>query len=941
MFEISDVVSALGTMYSNADRELKRQAMEFLENFQKSKESWQVCNEYLMGNDDTDIQTKLFLTQTLRNKLTYDLEQVNEENLGQLRDVVLNLLVKYNNNSSYKLIRIQLNICLCQLMLQDLSWTNPLNSLVEFFVNNKLVDNLFEFLKILPEEINDINKTYLTDEEFEQRTNSIMNESNIEQVFLLFDSFVEGHELLILDCLVNWIKESPIESFLKINSLTNLIFNSISNEDYFEKSIDCLVVIIRETRDIDNLDLIRALLMKLIELNKFIKVDEENFEILAKLYVESCESWHVLVAKNPDEFKPLVEILLGFLREDHDLNIIHYSFYFWYLLKQLLTIPTFKNCRIIFVPIYEELIRIILVKLTYPDDDNFGGDKEQEDKFKEFRYEMGDVLKDATVIVGSHKALSIPFERIKAFSNSSNLKWQNLESALFSMRSMAKEIPKTENILLPQIMNYLINLPEHPKIRYSATLVLGRYTEWTSANPEFLEIQLNYIIKGFDKQNASSLNPKDYKSILISSTNALMYFCQDCSKLLINYLEQLYLVYNEINGKIDFESNIELIEGIGYILRNFKENDPKLYDTIMLFLQPILNKLDELYESNNADLIGQKFELLAALFKILKVKDYEIYENKTVGAFVGVVLPIVNKYLFKYLNNLTINEKIMKLIKVSVESFNIYLLDNLKDIITLLIEGFKVNNFGCYLYVSGTILKVFGDEEAFEPDLINTVCKFGVEQANYFFTSLSSAKNISGIPDVIEDFFRMLDDFLMYYPNQFFDLHDSAVLNPSIESSMVLIDSLENFESVISIVHYLIDLISFGSSNLPISFVDIRDEALIKFKVSSVLESKGEQILYKLIHSLIFRFNNTNNDTIIYDMNELILKVIILGPPNLVVNWLMNIFSSLPNNDVKQLNKFNSIVEVAVENKDQKRIRNSLKDYIDWYTRKNVKRTII
>lgn len=929
-------------MYSNASQQDKLTAMEYLEEFQKSKDSWGICHKYLIDDDvNSDInsginslQIKLFLSQTLRNKLTYDLGQISDNNLRELKDMIINLLTKYASRP-FKLIRIQLNICLCQLILQDTTWENPLKDLIEFFINNKFIDILFEFLKILPEEVNDINKTHLTDEEFNHRVNLLMNESNIEQILMILSSFIDGNEYLVLDCLNNWIRELPIENFLKIDSLTNLIFNSLNNEEYFEKSVDCLITIVRETRDIDNFAIINALLIKLIELDQFVTIDEENFEILGRLYIESCESWHVLIAKRPNEFKPLVEILLKYLSFDEGFNIIHYSFYFWYLLKQLLTLNNFSQSRAIFVPVYEQLIRIVLKLLAYPDDINFGGDKEQEDKFKEFRYEMGDVLKDSTVIVGPYKALSIPFEQLKQI-DSSNYKWQSIESALFSMRTMAKEIPNSENKILPHIMKYLIQLPEHPKIRYSATLVLGRYTEWTNANPEFLEIQLNYIIKGFNGDN--NFDEKDKKAILVSSSNALMYFCQDCSKLLLNYLEQLYVLYSEINDKIDLESNYELIDGISHILKNFDENDAKLYDTSMLFLNPILDRLNKLFKTQDFEQIAGHFELLSIYIKILKIKDYDNYDNKVVEIYLNIIFPILNKFLNEYLNNLLINEKILKVIKIAIESFNIYLLDNLQPVLQLLVEGFKINKFGCYLYVSGTILKVFGDEESFDPQLIELIFKFGVEQCLNFFSLLNEdMKDYNAIPDIIEDFFRMIDDLLMYYPNQFFDIQDDRLLLiPSIECSMVLIETLENFESLISIIHYLIDLISWGSSNLPISFIEIRNESLIKSKILSIISNQGKEILNKLIYNLIFKFNNFHNDTITFDINDLILKLIVLSPNNLSLGWLNEILSNLPNNDAKQLNKFNKSIEMAIHNKEQKRIRAALKDFINWYTRKNV-----
>lgn len=942
MFTIQQVIECLNKMYSNASQQDKKVAMEYLELFQKSSESWQITNDYLT-NDSEDVQIKLFLCQTLRNKLTYDLNQLGDDgaNFMHVRDMIFLLMSKYNT-PQFKLIRIQLNICLCQLLLQDLAWVNPLEDIINWFISHDMYSNLFEFLKILPEELNDINKTHLTNEEFDARINLLINEKNLETVFTIFDKFLNGNELLVLDCLNNWIKELPIENFLKISSLTNLIFMSLKNAQLFEKAIDCLITIVRETRDIENPELIHALLNQLLELDTSVNINEDNFELLARLYIESCESWHVLITKNSQTFLPLVEILLKYLNVDSNLNVIGYSFYFWYLLKQLLMLPNFKHAKEVFVPVYEHLISIIIKHLTYPIEDDesdlFDGDKEQEDKFKEFRYEMADVLKDATVVVGGFKALSIPFETIKSVQSGNQIvKWQNLESALFSMRAMAKEVPKTENKILPSIMKFLIELPEHPKIRYSATLVLGRYTEWTNQHAEFLEIQLNYIIKGFN----TNFNEKDNKTILIASTNALMYFCQDCSKLLVNYLEQLYLLYNEVVNKIDIKSNLELIDGISHILRNFKESDPELKKTSIIFLNPIIDNLTNLFGTQNYEQIGDNFDLLSMFFKILKVKDYDNFENKIVEIFVHEILPIINKFLNKYIDNLLVNEKILKLIKISIESFNIYLIDHLQNIMNLLVEGFKYNNFGVYLYVSGSIIREFLDSESYGSNLINSIFEFGGQQSQSFFNmlqdKLSSNNNFNEISDTIEDFFRMLDDLLMYYPNQFFEIDENIIFIPSVELSLILIDSLETFESIISIIHYLIDLISWGSPNIPMSLVEIKDHASMRNQVGKLIELKGDVFLEKLLQNLIFRFNSFHNDTIIYDLNELILKIIMMSPPNQSSNWLMKYFSALPNNDNKQLAKLNNSINPSVQNKDQKKIRNCLKDFIGWYSRKNIK----
>ena len=94
------------------------------------------------------------------------------------------------------------------------------------------------------------------------------------------------------------------------------------------------------------------------------------------------------------------------------------------------------------------------------------------------------------------------------------------------MRMMIREIDIEEEKVVPEVMRLLVNLPEHDKIRYAATLVLGRYTEWKAKHLEYLEFQLSYISSGFDTQN---------KDVISAAAQALKHFCQDCKKVSRKY----------------------------------------------------------------------------------------------------------------------------------------------------------------------------------------------------------------------------------------------------------------------------------------------------------------------------------------------------------------------------------------------------------------------
>ena len=275
---IAQLNSALVTMYSNVPQQEKMTATHYLEEFQKSQQAWDIVHQILNdeNNGNSNIQLKIFAAQTLRSKIIYDLSaQFPESNFENLKNSLLEILSKYTAPNQ-KLIRTQLSIALSHFALQYLSWRNALSEIINKLSSlETLLPVLLEFLKILPEELSDVKKTNLTDSEFNQRTQELISD-NVEQVMMILKNLTESNtnnnasmNSSILDCLNSWIKECAVEQVLQINSLVSLVFQSLSNDQTFEKAIECLVTIIRETRDIDNYEIIDALYQQVLQLNKY------------------------------------------------------------------------------------------------------------------------------------------------------------------------------------------------------------------------------------------------------------------------------------------------------------------------------------------------------------------------------------------------------------------------------------------------------------------------------------------------------------------------------------------------------------------------------------------------------------------------------------------------------------------------------------------------
>ncbi|KAK6201312.1 armadillo-type protein [Scheffersomyces amazonensis] len=957
---LQQLKQALDTMYSNSAQEDKIRATHFLESFQRSQEAWELVVNILNDDSINDIQFKLFAAQTLRSKLTYDLTQLPESNYEQLKNSLIDLIKKYPLQDQ-KLIRTQLSIALSQLSLQYLTWQQAVPEIITKLSSDKqYLPCLLDFLRILPEELSDIKKTSLTDEEFMERTKLLIS-NNVGQVLAILDNLVSTTkdsktDQIILDCLNSWIKECPIEQILQINSLTSLIFQSLSNDISFDKAIECLVTIIGETKDIENYELIDALYQQIIELNTYMissnkLQDPETVEGITRLYVEACESWHVLIAKNPKHFKPLVEILLESCKYEEDLDIVKYTFYFWYLLKQIITLPKFESSKTVFSNIYEELISIILKHLTYPitanDNDLFEGDKEQEDKFKEFRYEMGDVLKDCCSVVGATKSLNIPFQQIQRIigGESQNFHWQHLEAALFSMRTMAKVVSTKEHTILPSIMSLLVQLPDHPKIRYAATLVLGRYTEWTAKNPQFLEPQLTYITKGFEIIKNNPTDTKNNEDIIVSASRALMYFCKDCSELLVGYLEQLYMLYGQINNELDIESTYELVDGLAHVIQ--KVPTENLQKTTEMFIAPTLEKIQNFIASGGAPTatasqediytqIADQIEIITIFINVLRAKDFKNPNFPVCDLFIAKIWPSIPQLLTLIGGkSIIVSERTLKLLKASIQSFSTYLNNLLPDIATILHEGFKSTRYGCYLWVSGILIREYGDEYTSE-EIKEAVYQFGLSQSATFFEYVFQERNeeaIKSIPDVIDDFFRMSDDLLMYYP--FKVIPNLEFLKSVLKLSLITLGLINEYDTIVSCVHFLIDLISWGSSNPPISLFNDENPEYIKKLIQEflTLDNNGGELLRVVLNGLIFKFNVDVHQ----DVNDLILKILVIVPDkNLGINWLHQVVNSLPNVNNKEIEKLINTLGTALVNKDNRRIRSSLKDFVNWYSRKNI-----
>jgi transportin-3 len=311
--------------------------------------------------------------------------------------------------------------------------------------------------------------------------------------------------------------------------------------------------------------------------------DSDKMRGYCRIYVEAGEWYTPLILRHPETFLPIVLAIRSCCDHD-DLEVVGITLNFWYRLSKGLRRKREDANAKSLLEIYSSLVETIIRHLHYPDDPSSQVGQEADD-FRRFRHDIGDTLKDCCYVLGASVCLKRSYDIIfQALSNNSNVKWQEIEAPLFSMRTMGAEVDPQDDGILPMIMDIIPRLPAHPKIRYATILVLCRYTEWTNYHPDGIPFQLQYISSGFEDSN---------QEVRLAAAQAMKFLCRDCAQVgfsiyvpcgnksntqlilmivplhvqhLVTYLPQLHSFYQNMNLTLSQDDMNEVSAAIAHII---------------------------------------------------------------------------------------------------------------------------------------------------------------------------------------------------------------------------------------------------------------------------------------------------------------------------------------------------------------------------------------
>ncbi|KAK4051285.1 Nuclear import receptor [Microbotryomycetes sp. JL221] len=801
---LEQVVQALNVLYHGQDNQAREQANEWLRQFQKSQEAWATAQLILFA-PDAPTEPKLFAAQTFRQKITYDLDQLPETQLVPLRDSILSALTTMFQNGP-KIIQTQLCLSLADLALQMTSnqWSDPIGNMIELKAQDpNQASILLEFLQVMAEEYSHNMRIQVNNDFGAKGTNAV---ERGQQVVGLLSMYVQAPA---------WLRTGQIAAnSIAGSAMLQSCFDSLENEDLFDSSVDCLCDLIHETQELqDNVEIIQEIVSKLLPLkqmvlNQHIRQDEDKMRGYTRILVEAGEWYEQLIVQHQESFVPLVEAIAACATHE-DLEIVGITLGFWYRLargfrharsrqqQQDVTTTTAAVAPIEpIVNVLKHLVTTIIGHLHYPQDDQEPLTGQDRDNFREFRHKIGDTLKDCCSMLGATNCMTTSFDMItstltKSASNGGQVRWQDIEAPLFSMRTMGAEVDPNDNQVMPRIMDLIPNLPNHPKIRYASTLVIGRYTQWIDYHPESIQFVLPFIIQGFEFKD---------EQISAAAAQALKYLCKDCSIHLINFLQQLHHFLQTVSNGLNSQDLLELSEAVAHVVSQVQIQDRP--QAIGLFVMPnveVVHTLNQKYATSTTTTTAttataggaatpSKQELRLALdaleridvmLSIVSTDDIVDQLPEQCHTTCQQTWIILDQFLSNFLTstnngfNSELAEKTCIVIRRGLQFFGQLIQPLTPNLIERMTISFEKSGASSFLWITSRTIETFAFKR--EPSFLNATKSAFERQCAKVFTMLQMTTPTQ-MQDVLEDFTTLFNCMMEFTP-------DLILLSPSLTAA--------------------------------------------------------------------------------------------------------------------------------------------------------------
>lgn len=868
------VIQASQTFYGTQDKEQRRLAEEWLDNFKKSTHAWYITDQIL--HTVKNEQVLFFAAQTIRTKIQYNFHELPAESHESLRNSLIEHLENLRE-SNLNTVQKQICVALSDLIMLMNTWHNPLPDIIQRFskYSQEGISNvLIEFLTILPEEIS--NKRLKLGQNRRDHLKRVFSGSStfiLQYLESCLKSCVEKMQSsanngagaaesqsklrLIYKCFSSWIQEHLIDANLINQSQLflytfHLLCQPDTDLDLHEEASNCLVNMLlfypfnaRATEA--NYDLLVSLKQNICNLTGAYRQAEakrstEKCIDFCLIFTELCNALSFYYLHEPNSaLGDMSTVNLILLCGTHaEYEVFQKSFLFWFnISEEIYTNPeSDKLCKQFRDYVYT-LVDCVCkhCRLDHETESSL-----RNEEFEDFRLKASDLIADVVFIVEANKC----FEKMYMTLQAPNSSWFEIEAALYIMCSFSKSISQDEERSVAQVIQSIVNLPEHVNnsVKMTGIRLVGELCEWLNHHPQFIDGALNFVCSGFMKAELSS-----------AAANTMLSICTQCQQHMVNHFETLLnIVLSTDNAQLPSEASMELLKGAVVILCNLP---PAQITQSLLKISEI--QLDGLSKVISGELRqGAKasplywLDRLTAIFRTIRIKNAPPGSSHPCAPVVERVWPTLSDCFIKYQNDAKTTESCCRALRFVLRSAEKYSNKILDSVVRTMIQMYQVNHYSCFLYVGSIIVDIFGTEGYFKTILVEMMQVYTNEAFNHIIQNCKDVENISELrkhPDTIDDFFRLALRFMQRCPLEFIN---SLIFSPIMTLAVTSI-SIDHRDANLSVTKFLAEFVAL-SHKPQIEGLNESNGSL----VNRVLAEIGLKMIENTINSTI---NMTTRDT--------------------------------------------------------------------------------
>ncbi|KAK1306879.1 hypothetical protein QJS10_CPA10g01680 [Acorus calamus] len=836
------VKEALNALYHHPDDSVRMQADRWLQNFQRTIDAWQVSDN-LLHDPNSNLETLIFCSQTLRSKVQRDFEELPSEAFRPLRDSLCRLLKKLHKGPPK--VRTQISIAVAALAVhvsvEDwggggiVSWLrDEMNSHPEY------IPSFLELLGVLPQETCSYRIAARPERrrQFEKELSS-----SVDTALGLLSACLSFNELKeqVLEGFASWMRlaHGIPGTILASHPLVHASLSSLNSEQLLEAAVNAVSELIHYTVAGSSgglsaqMPLIQVVVPHVMSLKGQLRdpsKDDEDVKAIARLFADMGDTYVDLIASGSDESMLIVQALLE-VTSHPDYDISSMTFNFWHSLQINLTrgesYSTYgskesaeeRNRRLrVFYSTYELLVSLVSSRIQYPTDYQDLSKEDLKD-FKHNRYAVGDVLMDATSILGGDTTLKILFVKLlEAVSNCRNEgthDWRSIEAALYCIRAIAKSVSPVEAEIMPQIIALLPKLPHHPQLLQTVCLTIGAYSKWLAAAPieqSMLPSVIDILTRGMSAVEESAA----------AAAHSLKLLCEDCRRKLCGSLDGLFQIYLRVvsgdgNYKISADESMHLVEALSIVISELPEDQAK--SALEALCMPIVTPLQEVVNQGGVSLqqvtarqLTIHIDRLSHIFRYLNLPE-------AVADAVQRIWPIFKAIFDHRAWDMRTMESLCRTCKYAVRTAGKFMGITIGAMLEEIQLLYQQHHQPCFLYLSSEVIKIFGSDPSCA-NYLRSLIEALFQHTTILFKNID---DFTARPDVADDCFLLASRCIRYCPEL---LIPSSVFPSLIDCSMIGA-TIQHRDACNSILTFLSDVLDLANSPSGEKYRSIVDSIMI------------------------------------------------------------------------------------------------------------------